>query len=46
MINQSIKQAWFADDVSAAGDLLALRQWWKNLVQIEPDYIVIVQKPD
>ena len=36
--NESIKQAWFADDASAAGDLSALRQWWDHLVQIGPEY--------
>ena len=36
--NESIKQAWFADDASAAGDLSAIRQWWDHLVQICPEY--------
>ena len=36
--NEDIKQAWYADDASAAGDLLALQRWWDNLVQIGPEY--------
>ena len=36
--NESIKQAWFADDASAAGNLSALRQWWNRLVLIGPEY--------
>ena len=35
---ETIKQAWFADDASAVGDLSALREWWDRLVQIGPEY--------
>lgn len=32
------KMAAFADDVSAAGKLSALRNWWNQLIQIGPKY--------
>ena len=35
---ESVKQAWYADDASAAGDIHSLRHWWDHLVQLGPDY--------
>ena len=32
------KQAWFADDSSAAGKILELKKWWDLLCQIGPQY--------
>ena len=32
------KQAWFADDSSAAGKLLEVRKWWDKLCQAGPEY--------
>ena len=36
--NETIKQAWYADDASAARNLSALREWWDHLMQIGPEY--------
>ena len=36
--NQYNKMAAFADDVSAAGKLPALRKWWDELIRIGPMY--------
>ena len=36
--NESVKQAWYADDASAAGNIRALRDWWDLLTQLGPDY--------
>lgn len=35
---ESVKQAWYADDASAAGDIHSLRHWWDHLIQLGPDY--------
>ena len=43
--NESIKQAWFTDDASAAGNLSALRQRWDRFVQIGPEYGQIPPRP-
>ena len=36
--NENAKQAWYADDASAAGNIHALRHWWDHLVELGPDY--------
>ena len=33
-----VSQAWFADDVTAAGQLAPLLQWWKQLLSLGPLY--------
>ena len=33
-----VKQVWYADDATAAGQLKNLRQWWDNLVFHGPDF--------
>ena len=38
LMTEDIKQMWFADDASAAGDLHALRRWWDHLTQIGPEH--------
>ena len=38
LMTEDTKQAWFADDASAAGDLHALRRWWDHLIRIGPEY--------
>ena len=35
---EECKQAWFADDSSAAGKLLELKKWWDLLCQLGPQY--------
>ena len=35
---ENFKQAWFADDASAAGKLMGILKWWKKLVDIGPRY--------
>ena len=35
---ESVKQALYADDASAAGDIHSLRHWWDHLIQLGPDY--------
>ena len=32
------KQVWFADDATAGGKLINLREWWDCLTNIGPDY--------
>ena len=34
----SIVQVWYADDVSAAGDLLSIRSWWDNVASHGPAF--------
>ena len=34
----NISQAWFADDATAAGQLIPLLQWWKQLLPLGPLY--------
>ena len=31
-------QVWYADDASAGGSLLKLRQWWDKLTSFGPDF--------
>ena len=38
LMTEDTKQAWFADDTSAAVDLHALRRWWDHLIRIGPEY--------
>ena len=38
MQNDHNKMAGFADDITAAGEILALRRWWTNLMEIGPAY--------
>ena len=38
LLTEDVRQAWFADDASAAGDLHALRRWWDRLIEIGPEY--------
>ena len=33
-----VRQAWFADDATAAGSLSGLRKWWSDLVKLGPAY--------
>ena len=33
-----VRQAWFADDATAAGSLSGLRKWWSDLVRLGPAY--------
>ena len=33
-----VRQAWFADDATAAGSLNGLRKWWSGLVKLGPAY--------
>ena len=33
-----IRQAWFADDATAAGSLTGLRKWWSALVSLGPAF--------
>ena len=34
----SIVQVWYADDASAAGDLVSIRSWWDNVVTHGPAF--------
>ena len=34
----SIVQVWYADDASAAGDLVSIRSWWDNVVSHGPAF--------
>ena len=36
--NEGIKQVWYADDATAAGDLQHLRTRWDQVVHIGPEY--------
>ena len=38
LLTEDVRQAWFADDASAAGDLHALKSWWDRLIEIGPEY--------
>ena len=38
LLTEDVRQAWFADDASAAGALHALRRWWDRLIEIGPEY--------
>ena len=38
LLTEDVRQAWFADDASAAGDLHALRCWWDRQIEIGPEY--------
>ena len=33
-----VRQAWFADDATAAGSLNGLQKWWSGLVRLGPAY--------
>ena len=35
---EKLKQVWFADDASAAGKLVGIRNWWNNMTKIGPEY--------
>ena len=35
---ENFKQAWFADDASAAGKLMGILKWWNKLFDIGPRY--------
>ena len=37
-VSCDVKQVWYADDATAAGQLKSLRQWWNNLVSLGPDF--------
>ena len=37
-LNQKIQQVWYADDTTAGGQLLPLREWWNVLREIGPEY--------
>ena len=37
-VSCDVKQVWYADDATAAGQLKHLRQWWDKLVSFGPDY--------
>ncbi|KAL5262366.1 hypothetical protein ACHWQZ_G007921 [Mnemiopsis leidyi] len=37
-VTETFKQAWFADDASAAGKLMGILKWWNKLVDIGPKY--------
>ena len=34
----TVTQVWYADDASAGGSLLKLRQWWDKLTSFGPDF--------
>ena len=36
--SERTKQAWYADDAAACGDLSHLRSWWDQLVEVGPTY--------
>ena len=38
LTNKSVKQALYADDASAAGNIHVLRDWWDLLIRVGPDY--------
>ena len=33
---------WFADDATAAGQILLLKQWWDRLVKVGPDFVYFI----
>ena len=37
-VNQSVKQAWCADDATATGSMETLLTWWDDLVSYGPQY--------
>ena len=37
-INEDVKQAWYADDATATGNITNLRSWWDKLVSMRPAY--------
>ena len=37
-LQRDVKQAWYADDASAAGGVTQLRQWWRSLCDIGPRF--------
>jgi len=37
-VTETFKQAWFADDASAAGKLMEILKWWNKLVDNGPKY--------
>ena len=37
-MSSDVKQVWYADDATAAGQLENLRQWWDNLVKHGADF--------
>ena len=37
-LQQHVTQVWFADDATAGGKLLDLRNWWDQLVECGQDY--------
>ena len=43
--NKNTKQAWYADDASAAGEIHVLRYWWDHLVHLGPDYGYYLNAP-
>ena len=38
LTEEELKQVWFADDASAAGKLVGIRNWWNNMTKIGPEY--------
>ena len=38
LTEEKLKQVWFADDASAAGKLVGIRNWWNNMTKIGPEY--------
>ena len=37
-VSCGVKQVWYADDATAAGQLKPIRQWWDNLQGLGPDF--------
>ena len=37
-INKDVKQAWYADNATATGNITNLRSWWDKLVSMGPAY--------
>ena len=35
-----IKQAWYADDVTACDKLVNVRHWWDRLISIGPNFVL------
>ena len=33
-----VKQVWFADDATAGGNLVNLKEWWEHIIQLGPNY--------
>ena len=36
--NKNVKQAWYADDATAVGQVCDLRAWWDDLVSSGPSF--------